>query len=274
VIELHRAEVRLIQADEVEIPLAVGSKRVQFREIEQAFVRDGSVVLPAFDSAVWWVEGEDLRAKFNDQLKSEREMRLRSVKSLVQDGLSFLDRAERILSMRRRNVWWMTWFFQRKLKVIAMTAWATVLEKGTPIPYLGLEAAPRDCPTTADYILENTQRMIRIDAYRFATVVEAYASCVKALSMRIYLEGPPIALAERQSEMIGRLASATARLRQVFADRVAGDQRKEPPVGTAGHAEWVRKQKDNALDDMAQAYIRSIIESSEQLSNDKSRRIP
>jgi hypothetical protein len=268
IIELHRAEVRLIQADDRSIPRPGGKRStVRFRQMKTIFAD------ARFDSAIWWVDGEDLRKSFEDELKLERDLRLRSVQSLVQDALSFLERAERILSMRRRNVWWTTWFFQRKLKAIAMSAWATVLEKGTPIPFLSLEAAPRDCPTAADQLLENAQRMIRIDAYRLATIVEEYADCIKALSMRVYLQGPPTTLAERQADMIRRLGSATSRLEQLYADRIAGDQKREPAPNTQDHDDWSHRYKSNLLDKSAAAYIESVIRDSAQIVANKTLRL-
>ena len=142
-----------------------------------------------------------------------------------------------------------------------MSVWATVLEEGTPIPFLGLEAAPRDCPTTADASWRDSQRMIRIDAYRLATVVEAYVRCVKGFFMRIYLEQPSALFAERQSDMIGRLGDATSRLEEVL------DERQRNYAKTKADKTPVEDQKalDNELDVRIVAYINKTIEDAKEV---------
>lgn len=202
-----------------------------------------------------------MRGRFEAQA-SDRELPLRRVRSLVQDACSYLNRADQILSLRRRHVGWMTWFFQRKLSAIAMSVWTTVLERGTPIPFLGLEAAPRGCPTVADRILGDAQRMIRIDAYRLATILDAYIGCIKGFFMRIYLEIPNDTMAERQEDMIKRLEAATSRLQETIGERKKNDLSNRLPSDTEVAQ---RKQQDDSLDVRIQRYVEQTLDRAGQV---------
>ena len=72
---------------------------------------------------------------------------LRMVNARTRDALRYLDRAEPLLRERRRNVWWTTWYFERRMRAISLLLWASVNEKGTPIPFLGLERRRLLIPT-------------------------------------------------------------------------------------------------------------------------------
>jgi hypothetical protein len=254
IIELHRAEVRLTQANDTEIRWFDG-RTVPFRELHLCFQK------AALDNSKWRGKGNALRHSIAGQ-NADRVIPLRTARSLVQDGFSYLDRADRTLSIRRRNVGWTTWFFQRKLSAIAMSLWATVLERGTPIPFLGLEAAPRQCPTVADRILGDAQRMIRIDAYRLATIVEAYLRCIKGFFMRIYLERPSDTLADRQADMVHRLETATSRLEETLTERKKNDIWNKPEGAEVD--EW--KQQDNDLDPRIVRYVEKTIADAKAVS--------
>ncbi len=259
IIELHRAEVKLTEASQIRLPWFFnGPIDAAFHELDACF--DGD----RFDSAAWRNESKKLRNQFEVHA-SGRELPLRRARSLVQDAFSYLNRADRILSLRRRNVGWMTWFFQRKLSAIAMSVWATVLEKGTPIPFLGLEAAPRGCPTIADRILSDSQRMIRIDAYRLATILDAYIGCVKGFFMRLYLEIPCDTLTERQEDMIDRVKSAAWRLQETL------DERKKSNTSNLSEPSDIevaqRKMQDDSLDVRIQRYVEQTLDRAGKVIN-------
>lgn len=211
VIDLHRAEVQLLKATAIHLD----SNRT-FKDLSDCFV------LNASDSLVWQDKGNAMRsahltANLRQMEKLERGMR--QAKATVQDALRFFTRAEEQLSSRRRNVRWTTWYFQRKLSAIAMCIWATVHEQGTPIPFLGLEAAPRSTLTIADSLLEDAIRMIRVDPFRLARTIHEYADCARALHFRLMLDSAAPRLPERQSDMHGRLIRALARLNEVLGAR-------------------------------------------------------
>ena len=211
-IELHRAEARLREAEAVPIRVrGPKSKGMAFA----AFCRRLMDV-----EAIWSGETETAVGRLTptparDTVKED----LRRASSLVVDAIRFLNRAEPVLRERRRNVWWTTWFFERRLRSIALSVWASVFEKGAPIPFLGLEAAMRDTPTAADVLLDNARRMIRVDAYRLATIIDAYASCNKALQVRLALDSGSVGLPRRQESMREELKSSLKDLGQVKALR-------------------------------------------------------
>ena len=214
VIELHRAEVRLLQAGATRLRSSptVSRPSVSFDEFRKGFTLDPG------HSLLWPDAGNQCRAivlKLCSAAPKALVVALREPLALIQDSLDFLGRAEQLLLNRRRHVWWTTWLFQRKLRAISMSVWATVLEEGTPIPFLGLEAAPRLTPTVADTVLDDASRMIRVDAYRFATIVSEYASCATALHFRLMLDPKAVRLPERQRYMHARLELALSQLKDV-----------------------------------------------------------
>ena len=151
------------------------------------------------------------------------------MRAQVGDAMRFLNRAEPVLRERRRNVWWTTWFFERKLRTIALSVWLSVFELRAPIPYLGFEAAASGLDTAADGLLDIGIRMIRVDAYRLATIIDAYASCAKALQVRLWLDaaGNPMMHHERQGRMRKNLLNALDQLEKVLQARqeAGGEQR-------------------------------------------------
>lgn len=213
-IELHRADARLHQAESVPIrnvkkdshepsPMSFGE---MCRILEARVLEQG-----------WDKQGQDVRNEIRgkgDKWGSDVDRGLRRAKSLVTDSIRFLNRAEPVLRARRRNVWWTTWFFERRLRAIGLSVWASVFEIDTPIPFLGLEAAMRKTDTEADTLLEDAIRMIRVDAYRLASIVDAYASCVKALQTRLVLH-TSVPLKERQKAMHASLGNALKALGEV-----------------------------------------------------------
>ena len=236
VVELHRAEIRLWEANSIEVLEGKMSGSVAPLTFE-AFC--GLLAeRNQHESLLWRPSGQLLRDGFykdldgpfrrSDGSETTASEGMRRARSLVQDAIRFLSRAEQALLNRRRNVWWTTWFLQRKLVAIAMSVWGTVLEIGTPIPVLGLEAAPRKTMTEADSLLDDAFRMIRVDAYRLATVIEAYASCATALHVRLMLDAKAIRLPERQRRMHSELVAALGKLNDVRDARKHWANRMHP----------------------------------------------
>jgi hypothetical protein len=84
----------------------------------------------------------------------------------------------------------------------------------------------RNTDTAADTLLDDAMRMIRVDAYRLATVVDAYASCAEALQMRLMFDHTSISLPHRQEAMVEKLSEAIGRLKKVDVIR-NGDEAKK-----------------------------------------------
>jgi hypothetical protein len=141
----------------------------------------------------------------------------RYVRACLSDARRALDISGRALSENRKNVFWSTWYFQRMLSLIELDLWAHTASLSEPIPYLGLEVAPRYTPSVADECLENTLRMVRRDSYRLATVVDAYSRAALALHLR--LEHDRQKLPIRQRKMRELLQKAVDRLLVVHTNR-------------------------------------------------------
>ena len=86
--------------------------------------------------------------------------------------------------------------------------------------------------------------MIRVDAYRLATIVDAYASCAKALQIRLILDPESIALPRRHQRMGQQLAGALEVLKDVKEQRNKHDSAKWKPMDpdVAGYVEEVEKK--------------------------------
>ena len=231
-VELHRSQARLWAAEGVpmkETPRNEGSKASteSFGELCQRLTQ-----CPANDLS---------------RLSDFAVAGLRRAKSLVADGIHFLDRVEPMLRERRRNVWWTTWFFERYLRAIAMSVWATVFERGSPIPFLGLEAAASGTPSMADELLYNAERMISVDTYRMATIVDAYASCAKALQVRLTLDEDSPRLPDRLKGMREKLKGARAELSRVKK------RRDDSAFGTRR-----KRNEKTAMDPHVATYVRQV----------------
>ncbi len=211
IVELHRAEVE-IEAARVS-RLSSVDDTITFEKYYRQLrgYADGSPVEPLDRNA------EVLAAIYEGDRWNNVSARLRT-------ALGHLAVAEEALLSRRKNVWWSTWLFQRQLKVIELQLWATVgVRDGSAIPFIGLEAAPRRTMTRADTLLENTCRMVRLDVYRLATVVETYAYCVWAVHLRIIGDRAAEAIPGRQEEMRRCLEIALLRLRELRKMRREAD---------------------------------------------------
>jgi hypothetical protein len=159
----------------------------------------------------------DWRDAFRDRQWNDE----RVLSTYAQHAIRFLDRSEIALRLRRRNVWWTTWFFERKLRAIALSVLASCGQPGAPIPYLGLEAAMRHTVTEAEELMRAAIRTIRVDAYRMATIVESYFSCILALILRLNVDDTP-RLPDRMTRMEACLDEGLAALDEICLARLSG----------------------------------------------------
>lgn len=201
-IELRRAEIRLYESSTKHI-LSLG-------EFEPWTY--GCCVGDRTDEAEQRLHIAQAQLKAN--LETGRAA-LREIAARATDAMRFLSRAEPILRERRRNVWWTTWYFDRKLRAMAMILWTSVLDPNGPIPFLGLEDTVRLADTEADNLLNDAVRMIRVDGYRLASVILSYASCARALDLRIKVDRQSINLPERLKRMRHYLELAVRQLKQM-----------------------------------------------------------
>ncbi len=178
----------------------------------------------------------------------------RKVKGIVLYALSALDRARPILLRNERNVWWSTWYFERRLKSIELMIWATANDKGGRIPFFGLEAATSVTHTVVDELLDDGDRMVRLDVYRLATIVEAYMNCLLAMRVRLRCDDGPHTdrLIKRQNDMRNRLSRAAGRLNDLKDDRISGE------VAATLNKRFEHKHE---LDDDVTRYVESVCKS-------------
>ncbi len=244
-IDLHRAETRLSEAQDLTLKCSdPGAEEIKFENM----IRRLETSIPKTH-----IDCLELRQSYQTGNASIFEI----AEALSSDSLRFLDRAEPILRERRRNVWWTTWYFERKIRAISMALWATVFEKSTPIPFLGLEAVPRLSRTTIDNLLEDAIRMIRVDSYRLATVVDAYASCAKAFQLRLALDNEVQPMPDRLDQVKGNLKSAIEALGVVRNRRIGLDQ-----LGKALKDVVPEYREKDLPDQMVIAYVDKVIKHS------------
>jgi hypothetical protein len=169
----------------------------------------------------------------------------RKISALITDCIRFLDRAEPVLRERRRNVWWTTWYFERKLRAIASSIRSAA--EDSPIPFLGLESAMRLTDTEADRLLMDGKRMIRVDSYRLATIVDAYHECYEQLCERAILleRRKRDTLPNRRKCMHGLLKDGLTAMKEVHAGRTSGTE---------------EFKNNGALDPLVTRYVKTVID--------------
>jgi hypothetical protein len=74
------------------------------------------------------------------------------------------------------------------IRAIALDERFRIPQSLLPIPFLGLESAASGAASIADELLDDALRMIGADSYCLATIIDAYASCARALQLRLLLE--------------------------------------------------------------------------------------
>lgn len=158
IIELHRAEVGLMRSGSTICRMGPGGNPIRVSD---------------------WIRLQD-KPKPRDDDRSD----IQRAYSLACDAMRHLDRAAPILRERRRNVWWTTLYFERRLRAFALQLWTTAGIFGTELPGINLQTMISGDESEIDWILHSAIRMIRVDSYRLATIVDAYASCRDAVLYR------------------------------------------------------------------------------------------
>lgn len=259
IIELYRAEIRLVAACDVEVPVSVNGVCVMRRFEDLA----GVMERPAPKSSLWHSDAKfmsDQNKRLSETERIQQRERMRTALALVEDALTYLERAESLLLARRRNVWWTTWFLQRRLRAIALCVWASIFETGTPIPFVGVEAALPTASTIADSIVEHAVRMIRVDAYRLATIVEAYADCARAFYTRLLLDATADRQVERQVAMHRQLVGLTERLQDVCQMRKGSNVPTGQAPQDSEELDRRRRLHNAEMDEDVFSYVKSVEE--------------
>ena len=161
--------------------------------------------------------------------------RIRESTAFIEDAWQALERAGRMLDRQRKNVWWTTWYFDLRMKLIELQAWTAVVEVPESIPYLGLEAVPLGYPTLADELLDASRRMVRFDVFRFAHTAESYARSLLAFSIwrerlqakgRFFTSNGGNSTAEKaEAERLKMIAEAHLTRQVEMAEMLAGRSR-------------------------------------------------
>lgn len=235
VLDSFSDELQTEQAEVVANGIQIELRQAEIRKVESC-QGNGYRVFYESDKKMNAERREELLGKERDTNEKIREQeatllcailpdlrsRLREITSRATDALRFLDRAEPMLRERRRNVAWTTSYFELRLRAISYLLWASLVQEKTPIPYLGLEAAMRRTETEPDQLLNDAVRMIRVDSYRLAMVILAYASCARALEIRLALDQSAVRLPERLAQMRDNLDHAVRQLEEVIDRRNGG----------------------------------------------------
>ena len=129
------------------------------------------------------------------------------------EGASYsLDKAGTLLRSNRKNVWWVTWYYELRLRHAEYSLFSILLDNDRQIPIVGTESALMSEPTVVDGYLESAVRLVRLDTLRLANCIEAYANCMRALFVRCVIDDQAKGLSKRQNEMRKTCRAAVARL--------------------------------------------------------------
>ena len=175
VVELHRAEILLKEADKEWVTITIEDKS----KLSQ---KPG--ILISSLSQEWLKEYNHRRNNFGDTHFSFTCTETK-IRSHVKDATAYIKRAEPILTIRRRSVWWTTWYIQRHLRIVSLSIWTSVLEESETIPFLGPESALPDRKTQPEQLLFDAINIIRVDAYRLATILHEFVECCIAYLARL-----------------------------------------------------------------------------------------
>jgi len=148
-----------------------------------------------------------------------------TARSLVDEAVQFLERADSTFARRRRNCAWTTWFFHRRLRSITLSVWSSIFALDRPLPYLSVEECPGQSDTLADQLVDQAIRLIRFDVYRLAMMLNDYVDCLVALRCRRILCPDEAGLAGCERRMAKKLNDALAALQEATSKRNLGGSR-------------------------------------------------
>lgn len=203
-VDIHRAELKLCEA---------------VSKLPDQFDNQFEVLAEHVIGRTWDESSKANYSSFEIEINNSS----RHCHALASDCLRFLGRAAPVLRERRRNVWWTTWYFERRMRVISILLITSMFDKRSPIPILGLEAAMRATQTECEQLMEDTVRMVRVDAYRLASVINTLILCIQAFQIRLavdmhefkYKPTDPRLLRYRQGALLFSLKESLKHLERV-----------------------------------------------------------
>lgn len=142
-----------------------------------------------------------------------------AVRGYLARAWNHLQHVEQALLARRRNVWWMTWAFQRRMKLISAEIYCRLGVQGSALPVVGIESMPAGYQTAVEQLLKNSLRMVRHDSYRLATIVDAYAAIALGYFVAMLLDRQIERIPHRQQQMCESLIDAISELERIHAER-------------------------------------------------------
>lgn len=268
IIELHRAEILTQQSvflgniEDVDQPTQLGQMRQQLLDVVST--RPGMA-----DVFRTFVEqrrktGKEQKEIGEGRTEKDSPKTLQQSQTYLSDAANALARAKTPIERQRKNVWWTTWFFELKMKIIELQLFAALATPDEPLPFAGLESAPLGSPTEIDRLMENAIRMVRLDIFRMARIVESYSNCLYAVFVWqvVKVRGTDViedsttsgakpvnqAIQYRIRIMHGRLKEAFDELRKRRAQksRTSGDVPLDSSVKE--YADYVEKHATNIIE--------------------------
>lgn len=252
IIELHRAELLTHQAvfsvvDKSAQMTLIGRNRRDLLEL------------------LW--EGKPL-GDLVGRVKAQQSA-LKSVEQQVWQSIAFLDdawrtltSAEQLLESNRKNVWWGTWFFELRLKVVELKLFTSLWTNLAGIPFCDAESMPRGFPSVPERTLDNALRMVRLDVYRLARIVESFVNSLFAISLHLMIDeqagmldwagsgSEADLLRQRQVSMRMQAEKAIGELVERFDRKENSDEFKGSPLDASvkPYVKWVIDEHRRVVD--------------------------
>ena len=200
--DFQHAHRRLNNAESCLLESKVGSESLEMAIIElhraeiftqQAVFKPGSLeeemtALGNFRSGVFEAVEKNWDELIEKCLLNTKPRELSSSLSYIDDGLQALVRAELLLNQERKNVWWTTWFFELKLKLIELKMFACVSDPEIEIPVVSMAHTPRGMRSELDRLLLDSMRLSRLDIFRQARILDSYSSSLVCVFTRWHME--------------------------------------------------------------------------------------
>lgn len=253
VIELHRAEVFTQQA--VFEPFKTEEEMTELGRFRNDVLRAEEKI------GIWPDKIHEIcqtHAEFSEQLLSSQ--------SYIDDGLHTLARAERLLNQERKNVWWTTWSYELKLKLIELKLFACVLDASIELPYVSLAHTPRGMKSELDRTLIDSIRLSKLDIFRQARVLDTYSSSMVCTLIRWECEPGLRAEYVDRLEVMRELCSTAREELQIKMDEksklIAGLDDRDSLLGTPFFGK--RECSRGDLDKDVREYVNCVMASAER----------
>ncbi len=160
----------------------------------------------------------------------------------LQKSRDILKHVEENLKKHRKNAWWIIWYFQLHMRTCELEVFAN-LASNTQLSYFDISYARENTDTVPDMILRDTTRMIRLDALRFALIIESYGHCLSAIDYFLEFREKNSVLEKRLDKCRNLRRKSVGALKTVLKNRT-----------TKSNNEYYEK-----LSPMVESYIKYVI---------------